>query len=198
MQISNFSLVSAKLNAYCEKDLKALGKEKFGYTKFQNVTTTWIREGCPSTPKKLQAFQINLLFNRKKWGKPEYGYIITVKQARWMRNHAGKLTTHRVGFKKLQRVYELRLSDDTLIGQASTKVSAQKLAWKLLNKYRENIYCKLVMKILNPNETVFELEHIPPPGQYILFGCKRKQDDYVNADETDFFVQPVTDKTQEK
>ena len=80
----------------------------------------------------------------------------------------------------------MRLADDTLVGQTSTQVSAQKLAWKLLNKYRESIYCKLVMKVLNPNETVFKLEHIPPPGQYILFGCKRKQDDYIAANEADF------------
>lgn len=55
-----------------------------------------------------------------------------------------------------------------------------------MNKYRENIFCKVVKKNINPNALVFDLEYTPAPGQYILFGCKRKQDDYIEKDEADF------------
>lgn len=71
------------------------------------------------------------------------------------------------------RVFDIcKVSDNTVVGTASTKAKAIKLAKQLMHAEKTDLYCKQYYKVTSPNAIAFTLDYTPmkdaKTGTYVV------------------------------
>lgn len=166
-----------EIKAYSVDEAKEIAKSQYGIGVVANVTPSYKKAGEP-TGDKFKLFMGQTLEKRNLVDVPGTGLLVTVDPG----TKDTKLRPYEFvnniveGTTNFKRVNELRLkSNDKLIGEASKKGDAVKLAKKLMLEYKEDIVCKIVYRAMDPDrETAFELTYKPSAntkqGTYVVFG----------------------------
>jgi hypothetical protein len=165
-----------EINAFSIKEAKEKAKE-MGIAVVANVTPSYIKRGKPSGDN-FTVFATEMMEKRNLTDIRGAGLIVSVKNGSAdTRLHPYTFKNNVInGTRKFQRVNEIRLkSTDQLVGEASKKDDAIKLAKQLMNQYKEDMICKIVYRTIDVAEEVaFELDYTPSKdtteGTYIVFG----------------------------
>ena len=155
------------VNAYSLEEAKNLAEENLKIVK--NVTQSWKNAKCPIEGKNLEVFCTEALSKNGLAGLAGAGLVIAVAPgSKDTRERPYKFVNNVVeGKRKTQRVIKICLTrNDEVVGTASKKSDAEKLAKELMVKYREDMYAQIV----------YELKYAPSTsakkGTYVVFGTE--------------------------
>lgn len=170
-----------KVSAYSLEEAKAKALEQ-GIIVASQVTQSWKNAGCPIEGPEFKAFAVEILGKKHLTDIEGAGLIIALKNgSKDTRDRPYKYVNNVVkGKRETKRVVEIRLkSTNELIGEESNKGKAEKLAKKLMAKYRQDIIAPIVYRVTGGKEIAFELEYTPSAsatmGEYIVFGNEKKE-----------------------
>lgn len=149
-----------EIDAYGITDAKKVAKKLYNVNVFRNVTKIWKKAGFPSSDKDLKLFAFKLFGTLHVSDVEDVGIIIQIDHGSpdYTKGN-GFIIQNNIKTKHYpQRVYEIRIkSNNLLIGQASTKAEATKLARELIRKYNQTIICRLTYMTIG-DDIAFEIE----------------------------------------
>lgn len=169
-EIKAFSLEEAKTKA---ADL--------GMTVVRNVTMSWKNAGSPMSDKNFKTFAVDVM-QKNHLDKTEGVGLVVVADAGSAdtRQRPYKYTNNVVeGRKDIERVFKIRRIDTgEVIGTASKKSDAEKLAKKLIAEVRTDLDCKIEYDVKDDKGLAFTLDYVPSSntkeGTYFVFGNERQ------------------------
>lgn len=162
--------------AYSLEEAKEKAAE-MGITVVRNVTQSWKNANSPMSDAEFKVFAVEAMEKQRLTDASGVGLIVAV-------NPGSKDTKKRPyefvnnvvdGTRNLQRVIEIRLKDtDELVGEASKKDDAARLAKELMVKYRKDMVATIVYRVTEGKDIAFELNYSPSAdakeGKYVVFG----------------------------
>ena len=169
-----------EISAYSLDEAKAIAKNEYGITVTQNVTQSWKNVGSPLSGKEFEAFCTDILAKRHLTDVEGTGLAVAVtpgsKDTRERPYKFKNVPTE--GRRQMERVIEIRLkANDEVVGTATNKGDAEKLAKKLMLQYRQDMVAVIVYHVKDGKETAFELDYAPSQsaqkGRYIVFGNEK-------------------------
>ena len=160
------------------KKQKKLAEES-GLKIVKNVTQSWKNTGSPIEGKNLEVFCTESLNKNGLTGLAGAGLIFAVTPgSKDTRERPYKFVNNVVeGKRKTQRVIKICLSkNDEVVGTATKKSEAEKLAKELMLQYREDMYAQIVYEVKDGKDIAFELKYAPSAsakkGTYVVFGTE--------------------------
>lgn len=169
-----------EINAFSIEEAKAKAQE-LGLTVVRNVTMSWKNAGSPSTDKSFKMFAVDALQKAHLTNAEGVGLLVVVTAGSAdTRERPYKYTNNVVeGKKSIERVYEIRRKDDgTVVGTASKKSDAEKLAKSLMTDVKADLECVIVYHVVDGKDLAFTLDYVPSVstkmGTYIVFGNERQ------------------------
>jgi hypothetical protein len=166
------------VNAYSLEEAKNLAEEN-GLKIVKNVTQSWKNAKCPIEGRNLEVFCTEALSKNGLAGLAGAGLVIAVAPgSKDTRERPYKFVNNVVeGKRKTQRVIKICLTrNDEVVGTASKKSDAEKLAKELMVKYREDMYAQIVYEVKDGKDIAFELKYAPSTsakkGTYVVFGTE--------------------------
>lgn len=169
-EIKAFSLEEAKVKA-----------AEMGMTVVRNVTQSWKNAGSPVTDKSFKEFAVDSLQKNHLTNAEGVGLLVIVSAGSAdTRERPYKYTNNVVeGKKNIERVYEIRVKNDgSVIGTATKKSDAEKLAKKLMSEVKTDLECVIVYHVTEGKDLAFTLDYTPSTstkeGTYVVFGNERQ------------------------
>lgn len=162
--------------AYSLDEAKEKAAE-MGITVVRNVTQSWKNANSPISDTDFKIFAVDMMDKHRLTNASGVGLIVAL-------NPGSKDTKKRPyefvnnvveGNRNLQRVIEIRLKEtDELVGEASKKDDAARLAKELMKKYRQDMVATIVYRVTDGKDVAFELNYSPSQdakeGKYVVFG----------------------------
>ena len=139
----------------------------------------WAKEN-PTNEDNVKEWMKDYL-NKKKFNMPNDGaYIVLQPAVADTRERPYKYVNNVTeGKKNIERVYEIRTKrDGTVVGTASKKADAEKLAKSLMSDLKTDLECVIVYHVTEGKDLAFTLQYTPSTntkqGSYVVFGNERQ------------------------
>ena len=169
-----------EINAYSLEEAKTIAAE-MGLTVVRNVTQSWKNAGSPVTDKSFREFAVDSLAKNHLASAEGVGLLVVVTPGSADTRERPYKYVNNVteGKKNIERVYEIRTKrDGTVVGTASKKADAEKLAKSLMSDLKTDLECVIVYHVTEGKDLAFTLQYTPSTntkqGSYVVFGNERQ------------------------
>lgn len=171
-----FNMKKFEIVAYSLEEAKEKAAE-MGITVVRNVTQSWKNANCPLNDTDFKVFAVDVMEKNRLTDASGVGLIVAVTPgSKDTKKRPYEFVNNVVeGNRNLQRVIEIRLKEtDELVGEASKKDDAARLAKELMKKYRQDMVATIVYRVMEGKDVAFELKYAPSSdakeGRYVVFG----------------------------
>lgn len=169
--MKKIEIVAHSLNEAKEK------AAEMGITVVKDVTKSWKSANSPTNDSDFKVFAVDSMEKNNLAKATGVGCIVTITPGTKDTKKRPYVFVNNVvdGTRNLQRVIEIRLKEtDELVGEASKKDDAARLAKELMKKYHQDMIATIVYRVTEGKDVAFELNYSPSidtkEGKYIVFG----------------------------